>query len=144
MKGINAIPVYKNSRNLRKTIELSLLLLRERKALLIFPEKKNEPLIEGMQRFDSGFILLAKHFYRRYGRRVAFVPAAVNKKARAISIGQPVFFRPDVPYHLERDRIRDFLESSVLEMYVDMNQQVSVRGKKAGRIEQPRKVRQPA
>ena len=117
MRGIHAIPVYKKSRNLRKTMELSLLLLQQRKALLIFPEIKDEPLHEEIHRFDAGFILLAKVFFRRYGKRVAFIPAAVNRKARAISIGRPIFFRPDVPYHEERDRIRDSLETSVLNMY---------------------------
>ena len=144
MKGINAIPVYKKSRNMRKTIERSLLLLRERKALLIFPEIKGEPLIEGIERFDSGFIILAKRFYRRYGKRVTFVPAAVSRKARAISIGQPILFRPDVPYHEERDRIRNTLETSVTDMYLAMNKQTSERMKPADRIDSLEKERKPA
>ena len=123
LRGINAIPVYRKSRNMRKTIELSLHFLRERKALLIFPEIKGQPLVEGIERFDSGFIVLGKHFYRLYGKCVAFVPAAVNKKARAISIGDPVYFRPETAYHRERDRIRDILEQAVVDMYQELNEQ---------------------
>jgi hypothetical protein len=54
---------------------------------------------------------------------VAFVPAAVSKTARAVSIGEPVYFRPEAAYHEERDRIRGVLEQTVAGMYRDLNEQ---------------------
>jgi 1-acyl-sn-glycerol-3-phosphate acyltransferase len=117
MKGINAIPVYKKSHDLIKTMNESLRILEEGKALLIFPEEPGTRVNEVIGDFHTGFIKCAKLFYERSNKIIGFYPVAVNRKTRIVHIGSPVYFNPAIPFKEEKNRIKRLLMSAITEMY---------------------------
>jgi len=120
MKDIGAIPVYPKSRKMTSTFQLSLRLLGEGKNILVFAEDSRRPLNEAICEFGTGFIHLAKLYYRKTRKAIRFIPVAVNKKGRGILVGAPIRFDPTNPFPLERDRLKRELESSVSMLYREL------------------------
>ena len=120
MKDIGAIPVYPKSRKMTSTFQLSLRLLGEGKNILVFAEDSMRPLNEAICEFGTGFIHLAKLYYRKTRKAIRFIPVAVNKKGRGILVGAPIRFDPTNPFPLERDRLKRELESSVSMLYREL------------------------
>ena len=120
MKDIGAIPVYPKSRKMASTFQLSLRLLGEGKNILVFAEDSRRPLNEAICEFGTGFIHLAKLYYRKTRKAIRFIPVAVNKKGRGILVGAPIRFDPTNPFPLERDRLKRQLESSVSMLYREL------------------------
>ena len=120
MKDIGAIPVYPKSRKMASTFQLSLRLLGEGKNILVFAEDSRRPLNEAICEFGTGFIHLAKLYYRKTRKAIRFIPVAVNKKGRGILVGAPIRFDPTNPFPLERDRLKRELESSVSMLYREL------------------------
>jgi len=112
MKGIGAIPVYRNSRFLGRTIELSIEALDRDEVLAIFPETRGSEEGRPFGRFDTGFVRLAKMYFERTGRSVDIVPIAVNGRRRTIRAA-----RPERPYPQERERLRAQVEERILALY---------------------------
>jgi 1-acyl-sn-glycerol-3-phosphate acyltransferase len=120
MKGIEAIPVYKGSKRMKTTVQISLDLLEQGKNILIFPEDPDTRLTESLCEFSAGFISLARHFYNRTRRLISFLPVAVHAKARMIQIGQPIDFDPRLPFFEEKRRLKKELQTAIFAMYDDL------------------------
>jgi 1-acyl-sn-glycerol-3-phosphate acyltransferase len=122
MKDIGAIPVYRKSRKMASTFQLSLRLLEEGKNILVFAEDSMRPLNEAICEFGTGFIHLAKLYYRKTRKAIQFIPIAVNKKGRGILVGAPIRFDPTNPFPLEKERLKRELESSVSMLYRELEE----------------------
>jgi hypothetical protein len=131
MRFIGAIPVYPRTIKLRGTIHSSLHCLARGESLVIFPEKPGEPLNPVLSRFGSGFIVLVRMFYRKYGSSLTIYPVAAHRKSRIVRIGEAVRFQPKSPFPEERVRIQEAVQSLITEMYQDMERE-AVRSKGAG------------
>jgi 1-acyl-sn-glycerol-3-phosphate acyltransferase len=116
MKALGAIPVYERSMKLASTWKQSLHLLARDRCLIIFPERDHRPLNSVLNELDDGFIGLALTYYRKTGRVLKFIPVAVDREAKAIHIAPPVFFIPERPFSLEKDRIKAALQDLITEM----------------------------
>ena len=78
--------------------------MEEGKHIIIFPEKaveNNNILCQ----FQEGFVDTAKLYYRRTGKRVAFVPMYVTPSLKKIVFGAPVYYNEETPHEEERSRI---------------------------------------
>ena len=117
MSYLKAVPVYRKSRKLVKTFEISLSYLKSGKTLLIFPENDESKKQDDICMLDTGFIRLARWLYQTTHKILSFYPVAVNKNVRGIRVGEPVRFNPDAPYGEERIRIKEQLEWSISSMY---------------------------
>ena len=120
MKHIGAIPVYRNSRFLGRTIELSIEALDRGEILAIFPEIRGSEEGKPFGRFDTGFARLAKMYFERTGRGVDIVPIAVNRRRRTICAAPPLRLCPERPYLQERERLRVEVEERVLALHQGM------------------------
>ena len=123
MSYLKAIPVYRTSRQLVKTFEISLSYLKSGKTLLIFPENDESKKRDDICMLDTGFIRLAWWLYETTHKILSFYPVAVNKNVRRIRVGEPVRFNPDTPYGEERIRIKEQLERSISSMYRAMERE---------------------
>lgn len=123
MSYLNAIPVYRKSRELVKTFEISISYLKSGKTLLVFPENEESKTQDDLCILNTGFIRLARWLYETNHKILTFYPVAVNKKVRGIRVGEPARFNPDVPYGEERMRIKEQLERSISSMYQDLEKQ---------------------
>lgn len=117
MSDLKAIPVYRRSREIYKTFEISLNYLKSKKALLIFPENDESKQQDDLCLLNTGFIRMARWFYETSQKVLTFYPVAINKKVRAIRVGNPIRFDPSAPYGVERVRIKEYLERSISGMY---------------------------
>jgi hypothetical protein len=117
MSYLKAVPVYRKSRELVKTFEISLSYLNSGKTLLVFPENDESKKQDDICMLDTGFIRLARGLYETTHKILTFYPVAVNKNVRGIRVGEGVRFNPDAPYGEERLRIKEQLERSISSMY---------------------------
>ena len=114
MKYINAIPVYKNSKNLIKTFKLSIKILKSKNNIIIFPEQETEETdYQKVQKFDTGFVKLGSFYYEETKKDLPFVPLAVNKKSHSIKIGKPVFFNHKEDFLQQKRKIVDYLRNEI-------------------------------
>ena len=116
MNALRAIPVYRGCRRIVRTIEVSGRYLDSGRHLLIFPEKSNEPFNHLIDRFDTGFVAIARNWYISRGERLSFYPVGVDKRRAEIRIAAPITYDPSKTYHSERDRIVDELQTKICAM----------------------------
>jgi 1-acyl-sn-glycerol-3-phosphate acyltransferase len=117
MAYLKAIPVYRRSREIHKTFEISLSYLKSKRALLVFPENDESKMREDLCMLNTGFIRMAKWLYETTQRVLTFYPVAINKEVRGIRVGEPIRFDPGAPFGEERMRIKEYLERSISCMY---------------------------
>ena len=119
LRGVDCIPVWQGDA-LRETYRMSVEYLVNKRSLLIFPEDPAGPMDDRfkMTPFKKGFARLGEMYFERTGQILQFCPLAIHLEARAIKVGEPVFFNPDTdPVH-EPMFIKHALESSIHEMYL--------------------------
>ena len=117
MKDIGAIPVYQNSRDIRRTVQWSLALLEQGKNILVFAEDSTKKINDVLCEFCTGFIHLAKLYYEKTKKAVQFLPVAVNREVGGILIGTPIRFDVTRPFPREKQRLKNELQNSVSALY---------------------------
>jgi 1-acyl-sn-glycerol-3-phosphate acyltransferase len=117
MDYLNAIPVYKGSQKISETILLTLDRLKEGHNILIFPEDRNKKYNDVIDKFNTGFINVAKMYYKEYGGLISFYPVCVNKSQNRIFIGKKIVYDPNISYKSEKERIANYLMESISKMY---------------------------
>lgn len=107
----NTIGVYHDTR-IVGTFKTTVKRLDEGANVVIFPEhdvKYNHILYD----FQDKFIDVAKLYYKRTGKAVCFVPLYIAPRLKAMYLGEPIRFRPEVPMEEERQRIKTCLMDSI-------------------------------
>jgi len=117
MKDIGAIPVYQKSKKIAATVTQSLSLLEQGKSLLVFAEDSTRKINETMCEFCTGFIHVARMYYTKTRKAIQFLPVAVNKKIGAILVGSPIRFDAQMPFSVEKKRLKSELEHTIYAMY---------------------------
>lgn len=107
----HTIPVYHDVR-LRETLRQSMDYLDRGESLVIFPEH-NVPYNQVVYDFQDRFIDLAKLYYRRTGKALAFVPFYVAPALRSAYLGEALRFDPAAPLDSERARLKQGLMDAV-------------------------------
>ena len=107
----NTIGVYHDTRiisTFKKTVQA----LQDGANVVIFPEHyvpRNNIIYE----FQDRFIDVAKLYYKRTGKELAFVPMYLAPKLKTMYLGKPIRFRPDAPMEEECGRICEYLMEQV-------------------------------
>jgi 1-acyl-sn-glycerol-3-phosphate acyltransferase len=120
--SLGCIPVYKGDyKRMQETLNMSMNLLRQGKFLLIFPE---DPILEadeitGMKPFQHTFARLGEMYHAESRKRLAFIPLAIHPR-NIIQVGEPVYYNPVIKMGMERQRIKDLLETEVHRLYIKM------------------------
>jgi 1-acyl-sn-glycerol-3-phosphate acyltransferase len=120
MKDIGAIPVYQKSKDIRATVMRSLALLQQGKSILVFAEDSTRKLNDVLGEFCTGFIHVARLYYRTTKKAVQFFPVAVNRKVHRIRVGAPILFDAKTPFGREKQRIKQQLQDAVYSLYQQM------------------------
>lgn len=110
----DTIPVYYDSR-LVSTFKQTVAALDEGRKVVIFPEDY-EPHNQIVYTFRDRFVDVAKHFCKRTGKPISFVPMYIAPSLKKIIFGKPVAFDPDAPIADERARIADCMMRGVTEL----------------------------
>lgn len=108
------VAVYHDARVL-STFRDSVRLLQDGKSLVIFPEhdvKDNHILYE----FQDRFVDVAKMYYKKTGKALAFVPLYIAPALGRMCYGAPIRFDPAAPMAEERLRICRALRDAITAM----------------------------
>lgn len=109
-----SIGVYHDKR-IVYTIRNTVKALKDGNDVIIFPE--HDVYHNGIvYEFQSGFVDVARAYYRNTGKLLAFVPMYVAPRLKKICIGKPTYFDPDVPVEEERTRICNYLMNGITEL----------------------------
>jgi len=120
LNAFGSIPVYHGDADgIRKTLEMSMVALREEKYILIVPETPLLPADPAtkMNPFLDSFARLGDVFYTETGKCLEFYPLTVHPK-RYVVVGKPVAFNPHNPAEQERRRLCDLMETSIKTFYL--------------------------
>jgi 1-acyl-sn-glycerol-3-phosphate acyltransferase len=117
MKAIDVIPVYGRSKAIKATVDKSLKLLGQGKNILVFPEDSRSPLNGALCGFQTGFLHLARRYFQQTRKALSFIPVAVHRRLRSIAVGEPIEFRADNPFPVEKARLKRELELRVSTLY---------------------------
>ena len=120
MKDIGAIPVYQQSKDIRRTVQLTLSLLQNGHNILVLAEDSTRKINDVLCEFCTGFLHVAKLYYERTRKTVQFLPVAVNRKVGGILIGKPIRFDVSNPFSREKLRLKKELQDSVYRLYQEL------------------------
>lgn len=112
------IGVYRDNRIL-KTFRQTIGQLQDGNNVVIFPEQ-DKPHNGIVYDFQEGFVDVARLYYKRTGKNLAFVPIYIAPRLKRICIGTPVRFSPDTPMEQERRRICDELMDGITDIAVGL------------------------
>lgn len=136
LNNADTIGIYRDLR-LRNTFRETVQRLEEGANIVIFPEhnvKYNHIVYD----FQDRFIDVARHYHRKTGKELAFVPMYTCPALRKIVFGPPVYFRSGAPMKEERERIRLALMEGVTEIAVALPEHTVIPYKNIGRKNYPK------
>ncbi len=110
------IGVYHDSR-IMSTFKSTIKCLQSGSSVVIFPECYT-PYNQIVYQFQDHFVDVAKLYYRRTGKALAFVPMYVAPNLKQMHIGKPLYFDPAAPIDQERQRICAGLMEAITQMAV--------------------------
>lgn len=105
------IPVWHDARLLH-TFRDTRNKLSEGYSVVVFPET-DPPYNHILSTFQDKFIDIAKLYYGKTGKALAFVPMYVAPALSKMVLGEPIRFNPENPIRAERRRICDYLAAQV-------------------------------
>jgi hypothetical protein len=122
LRSLGCIPVYKGDYDrMVDTLRLSMDVLRQGKFLLVFPEDNMLPAdpVTGMRLFQRSFARLGEMYYAETGERLGFYPVTIHPTGDLV-VGKPVLFNPLNPVGLERRRLKELMENTIIAMYMQL------------------------
>jgi len=121
LRSAGCVPVWQGE-HLHETFVRSVELLSEGKSLLIFPEDPSKEINPHykMTPFKKGFARLGEMYYEQTGKSLRFYPLTVHLDSYRVKVGRPIAYNSKNHPANERLRIKNVLESSIREMYLDM------------------------
>ena len=121
--SLGCIPVYKTDyERMRETLDMSMAVLREGKFLLVFPEDYRLPKDPrtGMQPFQHSFARLGERYFEETGERLRFYPITIHASGNLV-VGGSVTFNPLNPVGLERRRLKNLMEDTIFNKYLQLD-----------------------
>ena len=112
------IGVYRDARII-STFKNTVAKLQQGSTVVIFPEHY-APYNHILNDFQDKFVDIAKLYYKKTGRELAFVPMYIAPNLKTMYLGQLVRFRADQPMEEQRARICSYLKERITEMAVEL------------------------
>ena len=110
----NTIAVYRDAR-IVSTFKNTVNRLCEGASVVIFPEH-DVPNNHIVYEFQDKFIDVARLYYRKTGKELAFVPMYIAPALRKTYFGKPIRFNAAAPMEHERRRICDYLMRQITDI----------------------------
>jgi len=112
----DTIAVYHDTRLIR-TFRDTVARLQEGASVIVFPEHDgpahDQTYNHILSPFQDKFVDIARSYYRKTGRELAFVPLYIAPRLRKLYLGTPIRFRADAPIEEERQRICQYLMEQI-------------------------------
>jgi hypothetical protein len=116
MPSIRAIPVFRGSKSIIKTIRLSISALAEGESLLICPDIDYKDKGSDMGEMYKGFLELEKFYFKQTGKHLAFIPLQISKSKHCIYEGKAIYFNGTEDFKIEKDKVYNELRQKITRM----------------------------
>ena len=114
MGNAQTIGVYHDSRIL-STFKATVAGLKEGANIIIFPEH-NKKYNNIVYEFTTGFVEVARLYYKKTGKELTFVPMYIAPKLKKTYLGKPIKFSAAALIEDEKNRITDYLMNEITAM----------------------------
>lgn len=134
----HTIGVYHDTR-VMSTFKNTVAKLQEGNSVVIFPEHDadhNHILCD----FQDRFIDVAKLYYKRTGKEIAFVPLYIAPELEKMYLGKPIRFCAANPIEEERRRICNYLMDEITSIAVSLPEHTVVPYRNIPKKEYPRNI----
>jgi hypothetical protein len=105
MRSMGAVPVYRGSRDIVKTISESIARLTNGESLLICTDIDYADTGSHMGEMHEGFLELEKFYLKQTGRHLAFVPIYISRTSHSIYLGETVSFSGCESFNQEKKAV---------------------------------------
>ena len=116
-KRANPIPVWRGSKKITETLDLSVETKTAGVTQIIFPEKLDgpSPVLANpyLYELNRGFVYAAKAYYEKTGRPLRFYPAYSCPSLSKVVIGEPITYNPDLPMREQKESVCKYLEEKI-------------------------------
>lgn len=113
----NPVPVWRGSKKIVDTLNISVETKLQGITQVVFPEKLDGNDISLVNpylfRFNRGFVYAAKTYYEKTGKLLKFYPAYSCPSLSTVVIGEPVCYNPDYPIHEQKESVCQYLENKI-------------------------------
>ncbi|MGI5878679.1 MAG: hypothetical protein ACOX7W_08735 [Christensenellales bacterium] len=106
-RSANSIIVYRGKREIIKTLEESVQALSQGEILCLSPDIDYTSTESGAVNMYTGFVHLARIYFKRTGKNLPFYPVYTSRRVDSIEIGDPIYLDPDKPFTEEKERVVD-------------------------------------
>lgn len=112
-KSGNMIPVYRGSRKIVQTMQISHEALLNGEDLIIFPDIDYSSESKETSEIYEGFLHLEKKYYRETGEHLTFIPVFSDQENRMVRVGQEIRFTGDKKFMEERKQIAEMIQNEL-------------------------------
>lgn len=112
-KSADIIPVYRGSRKIVKTMQLSHEALLNGENLLIFPDIDYSSTSTETSNIYEGFLHLEKRYFKETNKHLTFIPIFSDQKNRLVRIGEEIRFTGNKKFIFERKEIADKIKDEL-------------------------------
>jgi len=126
LQSLQAIPVFRGSRDIITTIIQSISALMNGESLLICPDINYTDTGSEMGEMYDGFLNLDKYYMKKTKQHIAFVPLLISKSTHRIYVGEEIYFKDNINFKKEKGEVFQRLkqEFSYLEEFSRDNKSV--------------------
>lgn len=110
-QNADTIGVYHDARIL-STFKKTVSCLQNGSRVIIFPEQ-DIPYNQILSHFQDKYIDIARLYYKKTGKALAFVPMYLAPNRKTMYFCKPIYFRPEQPIEEARQEITDYLMESI-------------------------------
>lgn len=112
-KSGNMIPVYRGSRKIVKTMQISNEALLNGEDLIIFPDIDYSSDSKETSDIYEGFLHLEKKYFKETGKHLTFVPVFSDQENHIVRAGKEIRFTGDQKFIEERKQIAETIQNEL-------------------------------
>lgn len=116
LKSGKGIPVYRGSKKIIKTFQLTVEALKKGESIVIYPTIDYTSTSNETKDMHEGYLFIEKYYFKETGQHVQFVPLYVSKKNRLIISDEPVAFQDNEDFSSGQKRIREHMKNKLYEL----------------------------
>lgn len=116
LKSGKGIPVYRGSRKIVNTFQLSVEALKRGESIVIYPTIDYTNTSNETKAMYEGYLYIEKYFFKETGQHVRFVPLHVSKKNRLIIADEPISFQDNEDFSEGQKRIEQYIQNKLYKL----------------------------
>jgi len=105
MKSMQAIPVFRSTKDIMKTFDQSISALVNGQNLLISPDIDYTDKSSKMGDIYKGFLNLDKYYKKQTGKHIVFIPMRIDNEKHCISIGKKIYLNDGDNFKAEKEKV---------------------------------------